>query len=87
MPDRADSEQEGVTLPPTSFTRMVAREEAWKAIAEHTKACPLSTDQIGVRLRTVEISIGRLIGFMLGSGLLGGAAGGIAAGIVKTVTP
>jgi hypothetical protein len=77
---------EGIILPPSSITRMVAREEAWRAINEHTQHCPFVADKINDRLRTVEISMGRLIGFMLGSGALGGAAGGIAAAAVKLLT-
>ena len=87
MPERSDASQEGITLPPANFTRMLAREEAWRAINEHAEHCSFSTDDHSNRLRQVEISMGRLIGFMLGSGALGGATGGLAAAAIKLLAP
>ena len=63
--------------------RMLARDEANRAILAHLQLCPLTRDNIANRLRTLEISYGRLIGFLLGSGILGGAAGGIAAKLLN----
>jgi hypothetical protein len=56
---------------------MIAREEAWRAIDDHRKSCIFSEEDCAARLRTVEISLGRLVGFMIGSGVLGGVAGGL----------
>ena len=77
--DRDDADQEGITLPPTNATRMIARDEARRAIIEHLHLCPFSLDNLNERLRTIEMSFSRLVGFMLGSGLLGGVAGSIVA--------
>ena len=62
--------------------RAVARDEANKALLEHLRLCPFSTFQVETRLRGLEISYARLIGFMGGSGLLGGAVG---AAIVQAI--
>lgn len=75
--DRSDSEQEGVTLQPVQTMRLIARQEADRSIKDHLQLCPLVTLQVENRLRCVEVSLGRLIGFMLGSGILGGIAGGL----------
>lgn len=75
--ERTDAEQEGITLPPQSTTRLIARDEAERAIQQHLRLCPLATLKVEDRLRGVEISLARLIGFMLGSGLLGGTAGAL----------
>jgi hypothetical protein len=81
--DRDDDDQEGITLPPTSTTRLLARDEADKAIMRHLHLCPFSVDTVNVRVRKLETSFARLIGFMIGSGLLGGVAGSIVAKIMK----
>jgi hypothetical protein len=52
--------------------KLIAREEARLVIHEHLTLCPLAQDKIADRLRAVEITQARLIGFMAGSGLLGG---------------
>ncbi len=56
---------------------MIAREESWRAIDQHAATCPLQRDKISERLRTLEISYGRLLGFLLGSGALGGVTGAV----------
>lgn len=76
--DRIDDDQEGINLSPASTTRLLAREEASALILQHIHLCPFAMDRINDRLRNVEMSIAKLIGFMIGSGLLGGIAGGIA---------
>jgi hypothetical protein len=73
--DRDDAEQEGITLPPLSTTRMIAREEANAIILQHLRLCPFAVEDIGKRLRSMELGFSKLLGFMLGSGILGGAAG------------
>jgi hypothetical protein len=83
MPDRADSTQEGIDLPPISATRMIARDEAHQVILEHIRLCPFAVDNVNNRLRNVELNLSRLIGFMLGSGLLGGVAGSIVAKLMQ----
>jgi len=75
--DRDDADQEGITLPPTNSIRMIAREEALRVIDRHTEQCPFSLSRVEYRVRCLEISYGRLIGFLLGAGILGGTAGGI----------
>lgn len=75
--ERSDSEQEGQQLPPTSVTRMIAQEEARKVILQHLDLCPFANLRIEERVRNIEISYARLIGFMAGSGLLGGTAGAL----------
>ena len=57
--------------------RLISREIANEQIVEHLHLCPFAADKVSDRLRNVEISMGRLIGFLLGSGALGGAAGAI----------
>lgn len=56
---------------------MIAREEANRIILQHLSLCPFAMDKVSERLRSVELSFSKLVGFMLGSGLLGGAAGAI----------
>lgn len=80
MPDRSDADQEGRTLPPVSTTRMIARDEAERAIIQHLTLCPFASADVDKRLRSVEVRFGTLIGFMFGSGALGGLAG---AGLTK----
>lgn len=75
MPDRSDADQEGITLPPTSITRMIAREAADAAILQHLHLCPLIAEDIVKRVRSLEIRFSFLIGCMFGSGALGGLAG------------
>lgn len=75
MPDRCDADQEGRTLQPSNLTRLIAREEAEKAIVQHLALCPFTKADVDERLRKVEIHFGTLIGFMLGSGALGGVTG------------
>lgn len=53
-------------------TRLIARDEARLVIQEHLTLCPLVQDKLPERLRAIEITQARLIGFMAGSGLLGG---------------
>lgn len=75
--ERSDAEQEATTLPPTTTTRLLAREEAQSAIDRHAAACSFNNARVEYRVRCLEISYGRLIGFLLGAGILGGAAGGL----------
>jgi hypothetical protein len=56
----------------------------WTAITKHAQACPLAATQMEPRLRAVEITVARLIGFMLGTGTLGGTIG---AAITKLLSP
>jgi len=79
MPERDDAAQEGLTLSPANTTRLIAEAAARQVVIEHLNLCPFAKDKIGERLRNMEISFGRLVGFMLGSGLLGGVAGSIVA--------
>jgi len=82
MPDRSDANQEGINLPPINHTRLLAEAAAHQVVMEHIRLCPLAADNISQRLRTLEISFGRLIGFMFGSGLLGGASGALISKII-----
>jgi hypothetical protein len=79
MPDRGDATQEGINLSPTTTTRLIAEAAARQVVLEHLNLCPFAKDRVGERLRNIEISFGRLLGFMIGSGLLGGTAGAIVA--------
>jgi hypothetical protein len=92
--DRCDADQEGRTLPPChesrtstsgddEYNRLVARDEASKAIIQHLRLCPMADQQIPQRLRSLELNFWKLVGFMAGSGLLGGLAGGLAAKLIK----
>lgn len=81
--ERIDADQEGITLPPTSGARLVARDEAERAVDRHALNCPFAAARVEVRLRTLEISYARLLGFLLGSGILGGAAGGAVAKLLS----
>ena len=74
--DRGDAEQEGITLPPVLSLRAIIRDEIQSALIQHLGLCPLARDDVQKRLRSIELTINRLIGFMLGSALIGGAAGG-----------
>jgi hypothetical protein len=58
-----------------SALRMFAREEAEKAVLVHVRLCPFKEQRVEERLRDVQVTIGRLVGFMAGSGLLGGTVG------------
>jgi hypothetical protein len=76
--DRDDADNEaGRTLPITDWYRMVAREEANQAIVQHLKLCPLNAQDLQGRIRGVELTLSRLIGFMIGSGLIGGVTSGL----------
>ena len=77
--DRDDSEQEGITLPPRTATRLIAEAAARQVVMEHIGLCPFAGAKVEERLRTIETSYARLIGFMVGSGLLGGVAGSVVA--------
>lgn len=79
MPHTGEESPEGIELQPKFATRLIAREEATAAIDRHALACPFAASRVEYRVRCLEISYGRLMGFLLGSGILGGAAGGIAA--------
>ena len=75
--DRDDADQEGVTLPPVTATRLIAESAARRVVIEHIGLCPFAKSNIDERVRCLETSFARLVGFMIGSGLLGGAAGAI----------
>jgi hypothetical protein len=77
--ERSDAEHEGITLPPLTTTRLVAEAAARQVIMEHISLCPFAQAKVEERLRNVETSFARLIGFTIGSGLLGGTAGAIVA--------
>ena len=77
--ERDDADQEGINLSPRNTARLIAEAAARQVVIEHISHCPFLADKISDRLRNLEISFGRLIGFMLGSGLLGGVAGSIVA--------
>lgn len=77
--DRDDATQEGINLPPLTTTRLVAEAAARQVVIEHIGLCPFAGAKVEERLRTIENSFARLLGFMVGSGLLGGAAGALVA--------
>jgi hypothetical protein len=59
--------------PVTSTTiRLIARDEISQALAAHLSLCPLAGQDLPARLRSLEISYARLIGYMIGSGLIAG---------------
>lgn len=78
--DDSGNENQAVTF--QTSMRLIAKSEAERVIMQHLALCPFATEQVGHRLRTLEISYARLIGFMAGSGLIGGTAG---AAIVKAI--
>ena len=82
--ERDDTTQEGVTLMPLTTTRLVAEAAARQVVIEHIGLCPFTGAKIEERLRTIETSFARLVGFMIGSGLLGGVAG---VGLSKLLGP
>lgn len=75
MPESSDAEQQGIVIPSTFSTRMIAQNEARKIILQHLDLCPFSGLRIEERVRKIETDYARLVGFMVGSGLLGGVAG------------
>ena len=77
--DRDDADQEGIQLSPVATTRLIAEAAARQIVIEHIALCPFAADNISDRLRNMETSFARLVGFMIGSGLLGGAAGAVVA--------
>lgn len=92
--DPCDADQEGRTLPPhheprtinagqDEFLRLVARDEASKAIQAHLRWCPMIDQKIPERLRSLELSFWKLAGFMLGSGIFGGVTGGLLAKLLN----
>jgi len=80
--DRCDSTQEGITLSGQSATRLIAEAAARQVVIEHISLCPFAGSKVEERLRSLETSFARLIGFMIGSGLLGGITG---AGLSKLI--
>jgi hypothetical protein len=75
--DRGDADQEGTTLPPACQTRLIARDEAEKAIQQHLRLCPLATLQVEPRLRKVEIAMARLLGIVATAAFFGSIVGGL----------
>jgi hypothetical protein len=82
MEDTYDADQAGIRLPPVNQTRAIAAEEAYRAIHKHAQECSFAKEEISKRLRYVEISLARLVGFLIGSGVLGGIAGGLTAKLI-----
>ena len=64
--------------------RTIIRDEATKSLLQHLSLCPYATLQVEPRLRALEISYARLLGFMAGAGILGGTLG---ATLTKTIMP
>jgi hypothetical protein len=64
--------------------KAIAREETRQAIMDHIRLCPFATDQVGTRLRSIEMRFATLIGIMIGSGVLGGMAGGAISHLLTT---
>lgn len=83
LSDRSDAEQEGITLPPRTTTRLIAEAAARQVVIEHISLCPFMAGKIDERVRTLETGYARLIGFMVGSGALGGAAGAVVSELFK----
>lgn len=81
--ERNDSSQEGITLPPSATTRLIAEAAARQVVIEHLTLCPFAGGKVEERVRYLETSFARLTGFMLGSGLLGGAAGAVASKLLN----
>ena len=80
--ERDDANQEGVQLTPTATTRLIAEAAARQVVIEHISLCPFANAEVEKRLRNLETSFARLLGFMIGSGVLGGTAG---AAIIKLI--
>jgi hypothetical protein len=55
-------------------TRLLARDEISKALIAHLSLCPLAGQDVSTRLRNLEVSYARLVGYMIGSGLISGAS-------------
>lgn len=74
-------------MPETTDTevRLIAKDEASKAILAHLSLCPLSTEQVSLRLRALEGRLSLLIGLMAGSGILGGATGALLTAALKSL--
>ena len=54
-----------------------------KAGRNHIGLCPFAKQNVEDRLRILETSFAKLIGFMLGSGALGGATGALLSHLLK----
>ena len=65
--------------------RLIAREVAEDKVIQHLSLCPFSKGNIESRLRLIEISFARLVGFMLGSGIIGGTIGATLGQIIKHI--
>jgi len=55
--------------------KLITQEITNSSIDYHASNCPFKTQDITGRVRNLELSLAKLIGFMFGSGLLGGTAG------------
>lgn len=66
----------------TDTLRLIARDEIGKALITHLSLCPLAGEDVSHRLRTLEISHARLIGYMVGIGLISGATATLAGKLV-----
>jgi len=82
--ENSDSEQNGLVLPPQTVSRLIAEAAARQVVMEHIRLCPFAGSKIDERVRTLETSFARLLGFMLGSGIIGGAT---AASLAKLFGP
>jgi len=83
MSERPNTDQKEITSPNRDTTRLIAEAAARQVVIEHISLCPFAGSKVEQRLRDLETSVARLIGFMLGSGLLGGAAGAAVAKLLK----
>jgi hypothetical protein len=77
MEDTYDADQAGIRLPPVSQSRLIARDEAEKAILQHQHACPFVTFDVEARLRKTEISLARLLGIVASAAFFGSIFGGL----------
>jgi len=70
-----------VRVPLTDFVRQIAREAALVVITEHFDGCEARKTQteLFTRIRSLEISRAKLVGFMAGASALGGGAGALVA--------
>lgn len=88
-PENDGNKTPSVMVPLDEYTRtiaeMAAETIATRILERHRSTCQVGELQeqvesdIAPRLRAVEMTQARLIGFLLGSGLLGGGAGALVA--------
>lgn len=65
--------------------RMIIRDEFTNAIIQHANLCVFHAEEYPRRIRKLEVSYGKIIGYLFASSLLAGGAGVAASKVISTL--